>query len=315
MRFNFFLFALLCYCLSALADNTSAIQSSLLTQSLLLDVKRISDKKLVVVGERGHIAISSDNGDRWRQAQVPSRATLTAVYFHDQKLGWAVGHDATILRTRDGGGHWSRIHHAPEKERPLFDVWFRDASYGIAVGAYGYLLVTSDGGDSWREQAFSEDDFHLNQILLSKTGRLYIAAEAGNIYRSDNQGKTWRALPSPYVGSFFGVLPLDGESLLLFGLRGHIYRSMNAGDSWEPIATLSAAMLTNALTLSNGEIVIVGLSGAVLFSDDAGRSFKYQSHTSRMGISAVLELKDNHDLLVTGDQGIKKINVKAIINN
>ena len=41
------------------------------------------DERLVAVGERGHILISTDNGASWRQVEVPTRAMLTAVTFLD----------------------------------------------------------------------------------------------------------------------------------------------------------------------------------------------------------------------------------------
>jgi len=309
-RYKFSLIVLLCCYLSALADDNVAIQSNLLTQSLLLDIKRLSEKKLVVVGERGHIAVSSDNGTSWEQAQVPTRATLTAVYFHDQQLGWAVGHDATVLRSRDGGTHWSRIYYAPDKQQPLLDVWFRDASYGIAIGAYGYLLMTNDGGDSWQERTVSDDDFHLNQIRVSANDKLYIAAEAGNIYRSDDHGITWRALPSPYEGSFFGILPLGKDSLLLFGLRGHIFRSNDMGESWQSVSGQSIAMLTSAIKLGGSEVVLVGSSGEILLSEDQGHTFIRRTLEGRMSISSVVALGVKQQLLLAGDQGIKKLTVK-----
>ena len=59
----------------------------------------------------------------------------------------------------------------------------------------------------------------------------------------------WRQLPSPYEGSFFGVLPLDGEALLAYGLRGNLYRSENAGASWQKLASGTLAMLDGAARL------------------------------------------------------------------
>src|SRR5919198_461992 len=103
--------------------------------------------------------------------------------------------------------------------------------------------------------------------------RLYIAAEAGHLYRSDDAGATWTALPSPYEGSFFGVLPLNGDSLLAYGLRGHLFRSDDAGVTWRAIETHTEAMLNDAVRLTGGGIVIVGLSGAVLTSEDNGEHF------------------------------------------
>ena len=67
-------------------------------------------------------------------------------------------------------------------------------------------------GDRSAEDGSAEDeiggDFHLNRIVGASGSRLYIAAEAGHLYRSDDAGRTWNELPSPYEGSFFGVLPL-----------------------------------------------------------------------------------------------------------
>jgi photosystem II stability/assembly factor-like uncharacterized protein len=77
-------------------------------KSLLLDGQIISDR-IIVVGERGHILTSEDHGVSWQQQQVPTRATLTSVFFIDPTNGWAAGHDSVILQTRDGGRHWQEI--------------------------------------------------------------------------------------------------------------------------------------------------------------------------------------------------------------
>ena len=62
--------------------------------------------RLVAVGQRGHVVVSSDGGATWKQAQVPVSSDLVAVYFVDAKQGWAVGHDGVILHTADGGEYW-----------------------------------------------------------------------------------------------------------------------------------------------------------------------------------------------------------------
>ena len=115
--------------------------------SLLLDAD-VSGDRVVAVGQRGHILLADKTGD-WTQVVAPVQTLLTAVYMFNSMTGWIVGHDATILRTRDGGKSWTLVHYAPELELPLLDVWFRDERNGIAVGAFGLILATSDGGDSW----------------------------------------------------------------------------------------------------------------------------------------------------------------------
>ena len=305
----------------------SSVIAPLASGSLLLDGAAVGGRYFVV-GERGHILVSTD-GEGWKQVMVPTRSTLTCVYFIDEHTGWAVGHDAVILRTSDGGNRWNVVHYAPEEQKPLFDVWFRDAQYGIAVGAYGYYLVTRDGGNSWNMTEFNVsgkarmdesdreaepvgDEFtgqyqlHLYDIAMSDSGYLYIAAEAGRIYRSGDSGVSWEELPSPYAGTLFGVLPSGADTVFVYGLRGHLYRSDNAGTTWRQLQTGTTEMLTDAMRVSDGKLVITGLGGAFLVSDDDGASFTLQQQENRKGYSAIME-KDAANLITVGDGGISRI--------
>jgi len=272
-------------------------------RTLTLDAFAV-DGAYVAVGERGHILISTDGGETWQQQQVPTRTALTGVYFHDRNLGWAVGHDSAILRTADGGVTWELVNWAPDDEAPFFDVWFSDADNGVAIGAYGGYFETTDGGTTWSSRWISEDDWHLHKIARSDSGRLYIAAEAGSIYRSDDNGENWVTLPTLYQGSYFGILPLEGDSVLLFGLRGHLFRSDDAGESWEELETGTVAMLTDGQQLGDGTILITGLGGTVLTSSDGGHTFALHQQANRRGISAAVETRDG-SLLLVGEFGVR----------
>ena len=287
------------------AEPLPAVEAPLAIESLLLDGAG-AGSRLVVVGERGHILVSTDNGASWKQARVPTRALLTAVHMHDGRTGFAVGHDAVILRTGDGGDTWRLVHHAPEEERPLLDVWFRDQRTGFAVGAYGYFLATEDGGDTWTPRTVSDDDFHLNTLAPGGRDRLFIAAEAGAAYRSDDGGGTWRALSPPYAGSWFGALTLDADRVLLLGLRGHLLRSEDAGETWTQVATGTNATLTAALRVNSEQVLITGLEGTLLTSRDGGRNVSLGQLASRQGISAALALPDGGVLLL-GEFGVRRL--------
>ena len=288
------------------ADPLPAVKAPLAIESLLLDGAAVAGSRLVVVGERGHILVSTDSGASWKQARVPTRALLTAVHMHDERTGFAVGHDAVILRTGDGGDTWRLVHYAPEEERPLLDVWFRDERTGFAVGAYGYFLATGDGGDTWTARTVSEDDFHLNALAPAGRDRLFIAAEAGVAYRSDDGGGTWRALSPPYAGSWFGALTLDADRVLLFGLRGHLLRSEDAGETWMQVATGTNATLTAALRVDSEQVLITGLEGTLLTSRDGGRNVSLGQLASRQGISTALALPDGGVLLL-GEFGVRRL--------
>ncbi len=261
---------------------------------------------MVVVGERGHVLSSRDNGYNWQQGKVPTRVLLTGVHLFNDQLGWAVGHDATIIRTQDGGISWSLVYSAPENQEPLLDVWFKDDKTGFALGAYGLLLVTHDGGDRWQQQWVNEeDDFHLNKMISLESGQWLLAAEAGAIYRSADQAKSWESIDSPYHGSFFGGLALGGQKLWLFGLRGHVFYSKDAGDTWLAMATGTEAMLTSALRAQDGHCYIGGLGGVLLVNKTcSGQEFEIINLKDRKGISALLDAKDA--ILLVGETGVQR---------
>ncbi len=282
-----------------------AVAAPLVTQSLFLDGAAIGDH-MVVVGERGHILVSRDAGRTWTQAEVPTRATLTGISLHDVTRGWAVGHDATILRTRDGGLTWEIVYAAPEEERPLLDVWFESAEHGYAIGAYGYFLETRDGGDTWQPRKISDSDYHLNQIAAASSERLYIAAEAGTVYRSDDGGHSWKEVTSPYDGSFFGTLPLDDTRVYLYGLRGHLFYSDDAGVSWRPITTRTQSLLSNGIRIDGNGVLFTGMGGTVLVDEGAGRSVRPFQRADRLGIAGALDAGDGA-LVLFGEFGVERI--------
>jgi len=305
----------------------------LAAQSLLLGLAA-AGPRLIVVGERGHVLLSDDHGHTWRQAaQVPTRVLLTAVCFADERHGIAVGHDETIIASADAGEHWSLAHRAPEALRPLLDVWCGTAGRAIAVGAYMSYFTSADYGATWTARKFQpaappmaatppagakarDDggadeglDYHLNRIVGTRGGRFYIAAEGGHLYRSDDDAVSWITLPSPYSGSFFGVLPLQGEAVLAFGLRGHVYRSADAGAHWLAAASGTVALLDDAVPFDGG-VALVGLSGAVLTSHDGGATLVLHQQKDRKGLSAALEVSPG-ELVVVGEGGARLLGVAA----
>lgn len=290
-------------------------------ESVLVDIANAGNR-WIVVGERGHVLVS-DDAVNWRQVRAPTRVLLTAVTFNERGLGFAVGHDATIIRTRDHGESWDRVYHEPEEQAPFLDVTLVDDERVVAVGAYGLYVESNDGGETWEPHVLepkeldtttpADDDggeefyydYHLNDIAIADDGRWYIAAEAGNAYRSDDGGETWVRLPSPYEGSFFGLLPLDRERILLFGLQGRLFHSDNAGASWTRIDTGTDAALASGLRLPGGRALIAGYAGVLLNDIEPQGTLSRVRLENRPAVSDA-HLLMNGDLLTVGDQGIRR---------
>ncbi len=326
------LLALLFILNSTVPALASPVQSKLLPfvqKSLMLDVSA-TEGIVATVGEQGFVLLSSDAGKNWKQVEVPAEIGLTGVYFLDAKSGWAVGYDHVIIRTRDGGENWDLVYEDIKADSPLLDVFFLDANTGFAIGTYGAFLTTTDGGENWeagmlnlvvppsvegqevtdKDPDFEDEepfaDYHLNQIALAKNGNLYIAAEQGHMYRSDDNGLSWVELESPYLGSYFGVLPLEGDSVLMYGLRGNLYRSDDSGNNWTQVKVGTKTLLAAGVIMPDDTILIGGNGGVVLVSRDNGQSFVVKRIPERKGISS-LTLADDNSLILVGAFGVKRM--------
>jgi len=274
----------------------------LVARSLMLDVIRSGDR-IVAAGERGHIILSDDEGQTWRQAHtVPTRSTLTTLFALGERL-WAAGHDSVILTSGDGGENWTQQYFDPERLQPIMDIYFRDQDNGLAVGAYGLMLITADGGQNWQDHAVNaEDDAHLNSIIGLPGNVLLIAGEGGFSYRSLDGGETWENMNLEYQGSMFGAVTAGGSCVLFFGLRGNVIRTCDSGVTWEQLDSGTQATLLGAAE-QDRKVLLAGNGGALVEYDEVGGGFISHEHPSGVDFAAVLGLGKGRFLLA-GEDGV-----------
>lgn len=312
--------------------------SPLASRSLLQAVARAGNR-LVAVGQRGHIVVSTDLGATWKQSPVPVSSDLTSVYFVDDREGWAVGHDGVILHSRDGGDSWElqltgrsanellvwamkrKVAAEPNSDdakrllaeamryqeqgadKPFLDVWFGDSRNGFAVGAYNLVFRTSDGGKHWEvwfDRTENPKFFNLYAIRPAG-GALYIAGEGGLVLKLDAAGQRFRAVATPYEGSFFGVADA-GASALLFGLRGNVYGSNDGGASWSKVDAGLAASVVAATRSANGTVLLADAGGRVSASTDGGRTFTKMTLKQSVPVTGLLEVSEAR-LVLVGPRG------------
>lgn len=247
---------------------------ALTSKGLILDVVN-TGKHLVAVGDRGAVIVSN-NGADWAQVQTPVRSPLTAVSFADEMNGWAVGHDAVILATKDGGKTWAMQNFAPELEKPFLDVIALDTNNVLAFGAYGLLYKTSDGGTTWEAVEAPEiraDELHFNGAAKLNNGSVLAVGEQGMLGLTADGGTTWTKLTSPYDGSYYGALPLGDAGAVVYGLRGNVYKTNDVKTgSWAQVKTDTVSSFFGAAALPDGGVALVGLAGAVLILDAADKA-------------------------------------------
>lgn len=292
--------------------DTPARESAFASKSLLNGVAS-TGKRVVAVGQRGHIVYSDDGGKSWVQAKVPVTSDLVAVTFPTPEKGWAVGHDGVVLHSADGGATWSKqldgrsagqlmatfyaAH--PDKgalgspataaalvdeakrigaqgsENPFLDVWFADENNGFIVGAFNLIFRTADGGKTWEPWFHrTENPNRLHLYAIRQVGGgLYVAGEQGLVLRLDSASGNFSKLDTGYKGSFFGVT--GGEhAAMVFGLRGNAFRSVDGGRKWQKVETGLQDGITGAASCGEQRLVLVSQSGRMLVSDNTGENFR-----------------------------------------
>jgi len=316
--------------------------SALADQRLITGMAR-AGQRIVAVGQRGHVVYSGDGGRHWMQAPVPVSSDLTAVSFVDANVGYATGHDGMVLGTRDGGLSWTRlldgrqanalVHEhmkrraaAPDAsdddrklfveaqrnvdagpDKPFLDLWFDSANEGFVIGAYGLVLYTADSGKTWEPWFDRIDNPGLLNLyaIRSVRGALYIAGEGGLMLKLDREARRFRALPSPYKGSLFG-LAATSAGVLAFGMRGNAFLSADEGGSWAPVKTGLAASIVGSAVGADGTLVLVDQGGGIATSGDGGRNFSASPVRSQVPVAAVT-LSGKTELVVGGPRGLRTI--------
>lgn len=311
----------------------AAMPSHLADKNLLTDIVNNSGR-LVAVGERGHIIYSTD-GKTWQQANVPVNVLLTAVDFVNEKVGFAVGHDATLLTTADGGENWQVVNYQPEIDKPLLNVKAIGEQV-IAVGAYGLYWYSNDGGQTWNsefhDELLIEDDRlyledlkqfepevyneekqfmlpHFNDIA-SADGQLLMVGEAGFLASSNDNGKNWQIIDGDYFGSYFSVADSE-EGVQVAGLRGNLFTSSDQGSTWHAVTTPVAATINDSYVA--GDDVYHFANSGNLFYSIGGGAFKLHTFDDGKAVMSGV-IKDNTMYLAT-EAGIKSLPVSQLLSD
>jgi photosystem II stability/assembly factor-like uncharacterized protein len=303
----------------------AALKSHLAESNLLTDIVNVQGK-LVAVGERGHI-IYSEDGATWQQANVPVNTLLTAVDFSDKNVGFAVGHDATLLKTTDGGVNWQVVNYQPEIDKPLLNVNVIGDQV-IAIGAYGLYWQSNDLGQTWKDEFHDEllieDDRLYLQDLKEHEPEVYLeekqfmlphfndvneineqmvmAGEAGFLAVSQDKGDTWQLVEGDYFGSYFSLLP-TGEQLQVAGLRGNLFTSADKGETWSQVNTPVAATINDSF--NQGDLVLHFANSGNLFYSKAGQDFKL--HTFSDGKALMSGVVKDNTLYMATEAGVKSL--------
>ncbi len=290
-----------------------AIKSAKVAQSLLQDITRIGDR-LVVVGERGHIATSDDNGKTWQQAEVPTRAMMNAVFFISPTQGWAVGHDELVLHTIDAGRTWTiqldglkftrkrMADSIPTLEAKLKEL---EANKKAAEDQLDGLKPADDGaaasgGDEDGEAADGAHDQVEN--MVTELDDKIATAETD---LSDAKEALSNTVANPLMDVWFR----DEHTGYAVGAFGEFIMTTDGGTTWTSIADRLNNPDKNHLNAivgdANGLMYIAGEAGHVYRSTNGGTSWtQLESPDPENGSFFAINIVSANEVFIAGLRGV-----------
>ena len=218
----------------------------------------------------------------WTPQTSGVTARLRGVSAVNDRIVWTSGAGGTILRTDDGGEHWTRLL-IPGTETLDFrdiDAVGDGAAYVLSIGSgsASRIYKTMDAGVTWRLQFTNTDEKAFYDAMAFWEARRGVAFSDSVDSRfvmllTSNGGETWtpvdqQGLPPALPGE--GAYAASGTNVAVTGVNdvwiattaGRVLHSADAGRSWTvattPVATGASAGLFSVAFRDARNGVVVG---------------------------------------------------------
>lgn len=268
-------------------------QAKVPVQSDLLAVHFPVPQQGWAVGHEGVVLHSADGGSTWVK-QLDGRAAVEAfkahyagmtpgadvdaasaqldanyragpalpwldVWFEDANTGYAVGSFGMLMATRDGGRSWEPWLERIDNPESL--------NLNAIRGIGGELYIVGERGRIYRfsrsARRFTAIDTGYIGSFFGVVGKgpvLIAFGLRGVVYRSEDNGSSWRAVRSASEQTIVGGLPVDG-AFVLGTAGGQLLRGTWSGEVLAPAPANQSMRLTGMTALPDGRLVLTGVEG------------------------------------------------------
>jgi photosystem II stability/assembly factor-like uncharacterized protein len=258
---------------------------------------------------------TTDGGETWTFVGLYNAGQVGAVRIHptNPDVVWVAAtgdifkrnDERGVFKTTDGGRTWRKVLYLNDQVGAM-DVELQpgnpDVVYAwmsrlerkpwtiISGGRDGGFYKSADGGETFTKIVGGLPAGLIGKGNLAVTAaspqRIYALVEAdpgGGMYRSDDAGATWQALPSPpamiqrpFYYTTLGADPTNAD--VVYGGAEGFWRSVDGGQTFQSLRTPHGDNHDIWVNPNDGNVMIQSNDGGANVSTDGGRTWSTQSN-------------------------------------
>lgn len=206
----------------------------------------VNDKVGILMGHHGAIHFTNDGGQTWPVAKDADTHFTPGLDFIDEKTAYCCGDFGSICVTNDSGATWTKLpEYDPLDQNPYQFISFSDKNNGW-VATTSKLGYTTDGGQNWTTVKLPGEIQFITAIWQRSKSSGYILDNEGNLYLTNDNGKTFEKKSLGLVDEKIPGLPPAQVAVIKFSdednglviffnkdMKLMAMRTSDGGDSWK----------------------------------------------------------------------------------
>jgi len=236
------------------------------------------------------------------QVGAPTGYLLDVACSPDGQKAWSVSIGGGIIKTTNGGNHWSLVEGTDDLA--LWDICRVDDDTLWSVGKRGIIIRSTDGGDTWESKSkpeFSGLDFRGSYFEDADHG--WVAGDERVLFTSDG-GAHWTEQAQVVGVNLYSIDFADTSQGWTVGENGTILHTTDRGTNWSPQPCHTTACLRSVdfVDLLNGWAV--GEDGWAIYTTNGGLIWTRKTLPTSNDLNCVDFVDSLHGWLVGLDGSI-----------